>query len=428
MKIRWIHTADVHLGNQQYGLPQRSSDFARAFKYVCDYAISTSPDFMLIAGDLFHKRNVDARTVSQAFDLLTELRSAGIPVLCVEGNHERAFYNAGWTWLDFLSSTGLLYLLSPTYEGGISRLAPWDDAERLGGYLDLGPTRVYGIKYHGASAPKVLGHVADQLSQLGDRPFSVMMLHEGMEGQLPRATGGLSSTQLEVLRPHSEYLAMGHIHKQYDFGGWAYNPGSLETCSSEEVSWNRGFYEVTADTEARTLLDVVLHPVPRRPFLRFSVGVEGCPNPYSLEDLVVTQIERGMNGTGRHKPVLDVTLRGTLQFSDDALQVAQLQSRVQETFEPLIVRIKNNTVPVGYNSGVAMGEDGQIDRRALELQVLTELVSLDSRYAGEASEWARTFQRIKDLALERRPPYEVVELLEEGMERSARLAREGGAS
>jgi DNA repair exonuclease SbcCD nuclease subunit len=428
LRIRWIHTADVHLGYQQYGRKERSRDFTLAFKHVCEQAIRSRVDFLLIAGDLFHKRNVDPFTVNQAWELLERLRAARIPVLCVEGNHERAFYGGGFTWLDFLSNIGLLHLLAPTYEGGVSSLEPWDEDARLGGYVDIGPARVLGIKYHGASAPAVLKHVSEGLATRGDRPFSVMMLHEGLEGQLPRATGGLSSTQMEVLRPHCDYLALGHIHKQYDFGRWAFNPGSLETCSSEEADWERGYYEVTADTEARALVDIRLQPVPRRPFRRFYVDAQGFPTPGGLEDAVMRQVERGLAGDGGARPVLEVTLRGTLPFSDDALRLRELEERVQEAFDPLVVRIKNHTVPAGFHSGVAVGEDGQIDRRALELQVFQELVARDSRYAFSASELARMFQQLKDLALEGRPPEDAVALLERDLPRPEPAEREGDAA
>ncbi|MDQ3856377.1 MAG: hypothetical protein M3281_08315, partial [Chloroflexota bacterium] len=211
-------------------------------------------------------------------------------------------------------------------------------------------------------------------------------------------------------------LALGHVHKQYDFGGWAYNPGSLETVSAEEVEWDRGFYEVVADTESRQLLDVRLHHVPRRPFLRYSVPVEACRCPQELEALVLQETERRMRGVESPKPVLHVSLRGTLQFADDALKLDALENLVRDRFEPLVVRLKNNTVPTGYDGRVAMTEDGQIDRRALELQVLTDRIGLDSRYAARAPELAGLFQRIKDLALEEAPAGEIVELLDRGLD------------
>ncbi len=421
MKIRWIHTADVHLGYQQYGSSHRADDFARAFRHVCDHAIRERVDFVLIAGDLFHKRAVDPRTMTQAFDLLTTLKAAGIPTLCIEDNHERAFYNQSWTWLAFLAANYLLYLLEPDDSAGQSTLTPWDPEERTGGYVDIGPARIYGIKYYGASAPRVLQRVSDQLSAETGRPFGIVMLHEGMEGQIPRSTGGLSGTQLEVLRPHCEYLALGHIHKRYDFGSWAYNPGSLETVSAEETQWDRGYYVVEADTESRTLLDVQHHSNPRRPFYRIYVHVEACTTPDSLEQAVLREVERKLVDGVAWPPVVDVTLVGTLQFADDALKLDRLEARVRELWDPLVVRVKNSTVRVGQSFEGALGPDGQIDRRALELQVFQQLLAGDSRYERHAVEWAQTVQEVKDSALQKLPPEEIVTLLERGIERAGGL-------
>lgn len=418
MKIRWIHAADVHLGYQQYGRTERADDFARAFRHVCDHAIQSKVDFLLVAGDLFHKRAVDARTMMQAFDSLSALRNAGIPVLCVEGNHERAFYNAGWTWLEFLSVNGLLHLLAPDDAGGQSRLEPWDEEDRRGGFLDIGPARVYGIKYHGASAPRVLERVSNQFASESGRPFSIVMLHEGMEGQLPRSTGGLTSSQLELLRPHCEYLALGHIHKRYEHAGWAYNPGSLETCSTEEWEWERGYYEVEADTASRQVLRVMHHENPRRYFHRLFIGVEAYTTPQSLEDSVLRRVESQMAAVQTSRPVVDVTLRGTLQFGDDALHLDRLEAQVREHWNPLVVRIKNSTTPVGYTGSAAIGEDGQIDRRALELQVLRDMLARDSRYADASPLWAQTFQELKDAALTGLPPQGVIDILERGLHRA----------
>lgn len=418
MRVRWIHAADVHLGYQQYGLAERADDFARAFKHVCDHAIRSRVDFLLIAGDLFHKRAVDARTMGQAYGLLSELRKAGIPVLCVEGNHERAFYNASWTWLEFLSVNGLLHLLGPNDATGQSRLDPWDEDDRCGGYLDINGVRVYGIKYHGASAPRVLERVSNQLAAETQRPLSVVMLHEGMEGQLPRSTGGLTAAQLDLLQPHCEYLALGHIHKRYEHRNWAHNPGSLETCSTEEWEWERGYYEVEADTDARQIVNITHHTNPRRHFHRIFIGVEACSTPGNLEETVLRRVESQVMSKPRSRPVIDVTLRGTLQFGDDALRLPFLEEQIRERCAPMVVRIKNNTVPAGYSSAAALDENGQLDRRLLEVQVLTDLLRRDSRYEQAAGQWALTFQEIKDAALTGVPPAEVVRILEAGQDRA----------
>ena len=75
-----LHAADAHLGYAQYGLDERQRDFYLAFRRMADDAIERQVDAVLLAGDLFHKRTVDANTLFQAVSVLAKLRQAGIRV------------------------------------------------------------------------------------------------------------------------------------------------------------------------------------------------------------------------------------------------------------------------------------------------------------------------------------------------------------
>ncbi|MGH2447410.1 MAG: DNA repair exonuclease, partial [Chloroflexota bacterium] len=86
--MRFIHAADIHLGYQQYNLPERYRDFSEAYLGMVEHAVAGRVDFVLIAGDLFHQANTDARTLSVAISGLERLRRADIPVVAIEGNHD----------------------------------------------------------------------------------------------------------------------------------------------------------------------------------------------------------------------------------------------------------------------------------------------------------------------------------------------------
>ena len=79
MQALFVHTADNHLGYEQYGMKERFNDFSRAFWAIVDDAIARKADLFVIAGDLFNKRAIDARTLMHAQDGLERLRDAGIP-------------------------------------------------------------------------------------------------------------------------------------------------------------------------------------------------------------------------------------------------------------------------------------------------------------------------------------------------------------
>ena len=88
-------------------------------------------DFFLLAGDLFEKRTVDPLAMRVAIEGFRLLREAGIPVVAVEGNHERAHYRDQYSWLDFLDGLGYLYLLNPRFENGWLRIQKYEALEPI---------------------------------------------------------------------------------------------------------------------------------------------------------------------------------------------------------------------------------------------------------------------------------------------------------
>ncbi|HEY1390154.1 MAG TPA: metallophosphoesterase, partial [Ktedonobacterales bacterium] len=147
MQALFVHTADNHLGYEQYGMKERFNDFSRAFWAIVDDAIARKADLFVIAGDLFNKRAIDARTLMHAQDGLERLRDAGIPCVAIEGNHDRSYYRDGVSWLEFLCWQNLLILLNPYVRDGAPELKPWNQEEMRGAYIDLkgGKLRVYGL-------------------------------------------------------------------------------------------------------------------------------------------------------------------------------------------------------------------------------------------------------------------------------------------
>jgi len=127
MQATFVHTADNHLGYEQYGLKDRFNDFAKAFLAVVDAAIERRADCFVVAGDLFNRRAIDAMTLMQAETGLQRLKDAGIPAIAIEGNHDRSYYRDGVSWLQFLGWQQLLYLLNPMVRDGVPEITAWDE-------------------------------------------------------------------------------------------------------------------------------------------------------------------------------------------------------------------------------------------------------------------------------------------------------------
>jgi DNA repair exonuclease SbcCD nuclease subunit len=101
---RVLHTADTHLGYQQYHSPERRCDFLEAFRRVIDDAIESDVDAVVHAGDLFHDRSPELSDLLGAVEVLESLSEAGIPFLAVVGNHEA---KRSAQWLDLFEAMGL---------------------------------------------------------------------------------------------------------------------------------------------------------------------------------------------------------------------------------------------------------------------------------------------------------------------------------
>ena len=78
--MNFIHTADLHLGYRQYELDQRFRDFGSSFLKVVEYAIAEKVEFVLVAGDLFNSRNINAPTYMQAFHILSRAERGRHPL------------------------------------------------------------------------------------------------------------------------------------------------------------------------------------------------------------------------------------------------------------------------------------------------------------------------------------------------------------
>ncbi len=126
--MRVLHTADTHLGACQYGLEERRTDFARAFRGAMEIALAERVDAVVHSGDLFDDRFPTAEDLHDTLQVLFQLKEARIPFLGVVGNHEQ---RRGVQWLDLFAQLGLaVHLHQEPYELGGIRFYGMDYAGR----------------------------------------------------------------------------------------------------------------------------------------------------------------------------------------------------------------------------------------------------------------------------------------------------------
>ncbi|MEM7537846.1 MAG: exonuclease SbcCD subunit D [Chloroflexota bacterium] len=421
MKTRFLHFADCHLGYRQYNNKERYNDFARGFFSVVDQAIQEQVDFVILAGDLFEKRAIDAMTLNQAMRGLENLRKANIPCIAVEGNHELAYQDEYMGWMKFLEQRELLILLDPRFSEGVPQLAPYKN--RRGSYIDLDQiswahtqvpgVRVYGMKYRGSGTAKALEGYAKALDKIDKTgvEYNIFVAHAGLEGVLAGHSGGLSFRQWSVIKPHIDYVAIGHIHKPFDEADWLYNPGSTETCTMTEAAWpKRGYYIVDVDTNRETKDEddpkhaVTLYENPKRVFHRLTMKVDLHTTPEALTRHCEVFLKRRAADLLSSKnakpgplaqPVVELQLTGTLAFDRRDFDIATIETLVEEIFSPLVTRIKNQT----NASDFTIETNEHASRSELEKQVLSGLMGQDARYQGQNEAWAGLALSLKNLAL-----------------------------
>lgn len=377
--MKFSHTADAHLGYHQYNLEARAKDIARAFWTVCNKAVKSKCDLLLISGDLFHKRTTDSKTFLQAIGALSMVRKAGILAIAVPGNHDCPWRSGGQTWLSVLDSLGYLLLLDVSIEKGRLSLEK--------AIYETEGIRVVGIPFLGTALPHIIPQIVEQLSQL-PRKYTVLMLHAGLEGEMPGFRAVLTLKDLEPLRPYVDYVAMGHIHKPFKHGDWIFNPGSLEALAADEMEYKGGWCLVDVDGEQHTARHIPYKG--RRPFRRLRLDIGEYQNAEQLRKAATALGEQQQDLSGKGV-MLELSLVGKLQFARTALDIPLLASALAGDLEPLKVWIRDRT---DLEQIEIVAEEG-LGRLQMEEQILGQLIEQDARYIEQKSELAQLATEIK---------------------------------
>ena len=86
--IKFIHTADWHIRDMQYGRAFRGEDFRKAILSVVDIAVELEVDFIVNGGDTLHLNRPSETMIGFLCEVHKKLLNAGIPMYTVTGNHD----------------------------------------------------------------------------------------------------------------------------------------------------------------------------------------------------------------------------------------------------------------------------------------------------------------------------------------------------
>ena len=411
---KFLHVADVHLGFDRYDSKERTLDFFKAFRDVLQkYAIAESVDFVLIAGDLFEHRNLQPNVLNHAKVCLRDLHEAGIPVIAIEGNHDNCPYGVKTSWLRYLAEWYDLILLEPDSAPTAETVyTPWNAVEKRGGYIDLPcGVRVLGSHWYGASAPTAIAQLADAIQHLPPHTGqTVMLFHHGLEGQIARYQGALRYSDLLPLKNAGvDYLALGHIHKNYAEQGWIFNPGSIEANSVEEATFTRGAYLVAIDAcgiQAELKQDYY-----QRPVVRLKLTTAGQDSVEQVEEKAIALVQQAIQThklNPESQPIVELKIEGQVGFDRLELDIRKLQQTLKELSNALIFLLKYEVNATEYASPIA--EDA--NRLQIEQEVFTDLVTAHNTYKKQAQTLAKGLLDLKDLQHDGRSDTDLYEFVE----------------
>ena len=368
----FVHAADLHLGYAQYGLEVRRQDFDDAFNELVEKTIKLKPDFMIIAGDLFHQPRPSNVTLENAIRSFKRLRDAAIPVLTVDGSHDSAPNSITGTILYPLDSAGLIYHL-PRHEGACWRKS--------------GVCYVYGIPNFRTrhKTEEALPAFLEQNVPSPDPSLSnVFVFHGALD--LPSVTPPYIEAELplELVPDGFSYYAGGHIHKLFRFLGkfrdglLAYS-GSTETVSYEETKCTKGFFHVQTNEKGEFQTEIIELQSPRR-FVVLEREYSGL-NAYKITEQAAQQVK----DADEEGAIIIPVLKGVLpaEASRTEIDLAHIRGAAEKALlvHPIVL-LKESAVSDEIIRSIFDSEFKDLKTKALEyfIQIFNE------RYSREEAE------------------------------------------
>jgi DNA repair protein SbcD/Mre11 len=295
--IRFIHTADIHFGMENYGridpktgIHSRLLDFEKALNFCIDYALEKEVDFFLFAGDAYKTAHPSPTHQRLLMSCFLRLYKAGIPVVIVVGNHDNPLSFGKAHALEIFGQIPLdgfhviakpTSLLLQTKRGPVQIVGiPWPTRNTLALSTEHQHTTAQQItEYISAGVSTIIASLASNLdSTLPAVLTGHLTVSSGIfSGSEKRAVYGTDPVFLPSQLGISpfDYVALGHLHRYQNVNGTRLPPiiysGSIERVDFGERKEEKGFVDVTIHAKEETTYEFI--KTPTRPFIQIEVHV-----------------------------------------------------------------------------------------------------------------------------------------------------------
>lgn len=218
--MKFLHLADLHLGKRVNGFSMLE-DQAHILRQILAILDDERPDGVLIAGDVYDKSVPSVEAVELLDGFLTELRTRGVPVLLISGNHdspERLAFGGR-----VMDSCGIH--ISPVYDGALAPVTLHDE---------FGPVHVWLLPFvkpahvrrwfPDADIESYTDAMAEAVAHMDidTAARNVLVTHQFVtggtrSGSEELSVGGTDNVDSGVFAPF-DYVALGHLHGAQHIG------------------------------------------------------------------------------------------------------------------------------------------------------------------------------------------------------------------
>jgi exonuclease SbcD len=296
--LKFIHTADIHFGMENYGridvksgIHSRLLDFQKAFNFCIDQAIAHNVDFFLFSGDAYKTAHPSPTQQKLLFNCLMRLFKAKIPVVIVVGNHDNPLSFGKANSLDIfqdLPLEGFHVIAKPTIlplktKSGLINIVgiPWPTRNTIiMNNQHLYKTGLEITKYISDSVAALISNYAQKLDpEIPAVLAGHLTVDSGIfSGSEKRAIYGSDPTFMpsQLAIAPFDYVALGHLHRYQNLNPNGYPAiiysGSIERVDFGERKEDKGFCLVTIEKKGKTYHEFI--KTPTRPFIQLEVYLQ----------------------------------------------------------------------------------------------------------------------------------------------------------
>lgn len=293
--IRFIHTADIHFGMENYGridpktgIHSRLLDFKKSLDTCIDYAIKHKVDLFVFSGDAYKTAHPSPTQQKLLMNSFMQLYKANIPVVITVGNHDNPLSYGKANALDIFAHLPVdgFYVFSKPGSQIIETKS--------------GPVQIVGIPWpnrHNISLnnPQFAQSIPELTKQISDSLAAIITnfaekldqtIPAILVGHLTVSSGVFSGSEKRavygqdpILLPSQlaikpfDYVALGHLHRFQNLNKKGDIPivysGSIDRVDFGERKEDKGFCDVTIKKKYTTDLQFI--KLNTRPFIQVDV-------------------------------------------------------------------------------------------------------------------------------------------------------------